>query len=186
MSFYLRHTATILTNSRDSIDTQLGQIKDYLESTGLGYRGSLVDREGFLLPDIDHERILSQRQRAARLLNDRKRAEFICGLLTQTERSDGAPLFQDLERLRPFAFIDEVFANSPAEKAGLSNVDFVIRFGQATQIKHVPSQVPEDVPVVVTVFRVERSGRNVMDVTINPARWPGNGLIGAHLVPYPE
>jgi hypothetical protein len=186
MSFYLRHTATILTNSRDSIDTQLGHIKTYLESTGLGYRGSLVDREGFPLPDIDHERILSQRQRAARLLNDRKRVEFICGLLTQTERADGASLFQELELLRPFAFIDEVFANSPAEKAGLSNGDFVIRFGQATHIKHVPEQVIEDVPVVVNVFRIDRSRRNVIDITITPARWAGNGLVGAHLVPYPD
>jgi hypothetical protein len=59
MSFYLCHTATILTNSRDSVDTQLGHIKTNLESTGLGYRASLMDREGFPLPDIGHEGILT-------------------------------------------------------------------------------------------------------------------------------
>jgi predicted metalloprotease with PDZ domain len=86
----------------------------------------------------------------------------------------------------PFTFIDEVFASSPAERAGLSNGDFVIRLGNAAHIKQVPAQVAEDVPVVVTVFRVQRAARDVIDITVTPARWPGNGLIGAHLVPHPE
>jgi 26S proteasome non-ATPase regulatory subunit 9 len=110
--------------------------------------------------------------------------EFISGPLTQVEWADGAPLFQDLELLLPFAFVDEVLANSPAEKAGLLNGDFVIRFGQATHIKHVPEQVAEDVSVVVNVFRVDCSRRNMIDIAITPAQWAGNGLVGAHLVPY--
>jgi hypothetical protein len=45
--------------------------------------------------------------------------------------------------------------SSPTEKAGLSNGDFVLRFLQAVQIKHIPEQVAEDVPVIMTVFQID-------------------------------
>jgi C-terminal processing protease CtpA/Prc len=181
---YFQTTATLLMKSRDSIDARLAEVKAYLESTGLGYRSPLVDRDGYPLPNIDHTRILTERQQAARLLNDRKRIEVIADVLS---RATPVPTLGDeLERLRPFAIVDEVFANSPAEAAGVQNGDFLLRFGSATQSRLVPTQIMEGNPVVLNLLRVEHSGWNVIDITVIPAKWSGSGLIGAHLQPYLE
>jgi 26S proteasome non-ATPase regulatory subunit 9 len=185
----LHQTALTLAKARDTIDNQLIRIKDYLESTGLGYKGKLVDREGFPLPDIDHHRILMERQHASRLLNDRKRVEFILDCLTQTQYSKTETehaLYKDLEELHPFAIVDEVHQNSPAEKAGLCNADFMLKFGKATRISDVPNNIIEGTSVNVSVLRVDRTGRNILDFSITPGQWEGNGLVGAHLIPYPE
>lgn len=180
-------SAITLTKCRDNIDDALVQIKNYLESTGLGYKTPLVDKEGFPLPDIDHYRILSERQHAARLLNDRKRLEFILDCLAQTEgdpTGSGRPLYRDLEEVNPFAVIDEVFADSPAEKGGLINGDFVIEFGKAKKYYEVTREIVEDTPVVIKVFRVTAHEKSIIEVTITPQKWKGKGLIGCHLQPF--
>jgi hypothetical protein len=92
--------------------------------------------------------------------------------------TDGTSLADELERLRPFAIINEVFGVSRAEKADLQNGDFLLTFGNASRSAAVPSQVQEGYPV-------NPSGRNILDITVVPARWEGAGLIGAHLQPYP-
>ena len=185
-STIVRQAALVLSKARDTIDTQLLRIKEYLESTGLGYRGSLIDKDGFPLPDVDHHRILSERQHAARLLNDRKRVEFILDQLTQTQfsTSGDAPLAEDLAKANPFALVDEVHSNSPAEKAGLVNGDFLVKFGDAVRVTDVPNQIVDGQEVTVTVLRVDASGRNFIDLSITPGRWEGNGLVGAHLLPF--
>lgn len=178
----LTRAVVCFSQARDKIDNELTRIKNYLEQTGLGYKKSLVDAEGYPLPDIDHHRILSERQRAARLLNDRKRIEYILDTLTQTMAE--SPLYVDLERYNPMAIVDEVSANSPAEKSGLINGDFLLSFGSATSLSQLSPQIVEGKPVTVKVFRVDSSGRNIIEVTIIPAMWEGQGLVGAHLMPF--
>lgn len=181
--------ALTLTKSRASIDNQLLQIKEYLESTGMGYKKPLIDKDGFPIPDIDHYRIVSERQHAARLLNDRKRIEFIIDCLTQTEGDPthtGRSLLADLEELCPFAIIDEVMAESPAEKSGFVNGDFLLQFGSTKSYREIPQQVTEGVPVVVTVFRVSENGKSKIELSITPEKWKGNGLIGCHIQPFAQ
>lgn len=183
----LTQTALLMSKARDNIDNQLLRIKDYLESTGLGYRGSLIDKDGFPLPDVDHYRILEERQHASRLLNDRKRVEYILDQLTQTQYSPedaGQPLYIELDKLQPMAIVDEVHKNSPAERAGLVNGDFIISFGSAHFISDLPKVIVEDKETTITVLRVDRTGRNLIDIQITPAKWNGVGLVGAHLLPY--
>ncbi|OHS94129.1 26S proteasome non-ATPase regulatory subunit [Tritrichomonas foetus] len=182
--------AQTLTKSRDNIDNNLIRIKDYLESTGMGYKTPLIDKEGFPIPDIDHYKILAERQHAARLLNDRKRLEFIIDCLTQTEgdptRSTNTPLYRELEQLEPFAIIDEVFPDSPAEQCGIMNGDFVITFGNARSLPEVPKQIVEGNPLSIKVFRVKEDGKTQVKLTITPAKWNGQGLIGCHIQPFAE
>lgn len=180
----LTRAVVCFSQARDKIDNELTKIKNYLESTGLGYKKPLIDAEGFPLPDIDHHRILTERQRAARLLNDRKRVEFILDNLTQTMTE--SPLYLDLERYHPMAIVDEVCANSPAEKAGVLNGDFLLKFGEATSLSQLSPQIVEGRPVTIKVLRVDSSGRNIIEVTIIPAMWDGQGLVGAHLMPFSE
>ena len=178
--------AKIFGRSRDTIDHKLGTIKAYLETTGLGFRDKLVDNEGYPLPDVDHETILRERQRASRLLNDRKRVDYILELLAKaqysTAESDGE-VMSDIVKHRPFAVVDEVHMDSPADAAKLLNADFLLQFGTATQVGDVPKQIVEGTPVPVTVLRIDRYGSNVLTLEITPAKWSGNGLVGAHLVP---
>jgi 26S proteasome non-ATPase regulatory subunit 9 len=181
---YLRSTVQLLSHARDTIDSNLSGIKDYLEATGVGYRGKLVDNEGYPLANIDHFRILQERQRAARLINDRKRVEFILEAIVETEAAN--PLYRELERYQPFAIFDEVFQDSPAEKAGLSNGDFILKMGSATRMADVQSQVIEGEELTVAVLRVSQAGRTPLELKITPATWSGTGLIGAHILPYPE
>lgn len=184
---HISRYANILATVRDSIDKQLLRIKDYLELSGVGYRGKLIDDEGYPLPDIDHYKILSERQHAARLLNDRRRIEFIIDCLTQTECDDGdaqRPLFADLEEYAPFAIIDEVHADSPAEKGDLRNGDFILQFGGTRSMHDIPREIHEGATLTLKVFRVSRDeGRELREVAIVPAKWSGQGLVGAHILP---
>lgn len=178
--------AQLFTRSRDGIDKNLAAIREYLESTGLGYRDKLVDDQGFPLPGIEHQTILAERQRASRLINDRARVQHILDLLASAQYSTdgtGTSLLSDIAKLRPFAVIEEVHQNSPADEAKLLNADFLVRFGAATQLQDVPKQIIEGVRIPVTVLRVDKNGNHILDLEITPAKWEGNGLVGAHLAP---
>ena len=171
--------------SRDIIDKQLEGIKDYLESTGMGYRKPLVDNEGYPLPDIDHYKILEQRQKAARLLNDRKKIETVLEKLVETIPTNGTPtLTMQLEELHPFALISEVAQKSPAEEAGLLEGDFLIKFGHAKQLHEVKSNIIDLEQIKVTIFRVSEYGdMKKYQLFLIPHRWDGEGLVGCHLIP---
>ncbi|EAY13786.1 26S proteasome non-ATPase regulatory subunit, putative [Trichomonas vaginalis G3] len=170
--------------ARDIIDKQLEDIKAYLESTGVGYRGSLVDKDGFPLPNIDHFRIANERKRAARLLNDRKRIEnLISELLVSVPTGDKPTLMMELEKQEPFCLISEVREGSPAEKAGLIDGDLLIKFGPATNMLDVKKNIVEGTAVDLVVYRVEEYSRELASCSLTPAKWEGDGLVGCHLIP---
>lgn len=178
-----------LTNTREKIDSELTRIKTYLENASIGSRGKALEGEGIALPDEDHRLILSERQRAARYINDRKRIEYIIECLNMTQQPDSdtnKPLNEQLEELNPFTFIEEVYADSPAETAGLLNGDFIIQFGEAKNLVDLPQQIVEGQPVTVHILRVNNEGRSIIDLTIIPKTWGGHGLIGCHLIPFCE
>ena len=172
------------TTSRDIIDKQLEGIKEYLESTGMGYRKPLIDAEGYPLPDIDHYKILAERQRAARLLNDRKKIENVLEKLVETIPTGSEPtLTMKLEELQPFALISEVRDKSPAEEAGLVDGDFLIKFGKAKSMLDVKKNIIDLEQIKVSVLRVEDSHIKNYKVLLTPHRWEGDGLVGCHLIP---
>lgn len=186
---WLRRLSAVLTKAEDKLDGKLENIKNYLESTGLGYRGSLVDSEGFPLPDVDHYKIMASRGEAARLLNDRKQLELIMCRITQTE--DGNPgdrLCDHLARANPFGFIDFVDAKSPAEQSGIKPGDLLISFGSATILGMIPSQIIEGVEINVRVFRITETSDSIIDIKLIPKSGWGetSSLVGASILPIPE
>ena len=171
--------------SRDIIDKQLDGIKNYLESTGMGYKKSLIDNEGYPLPDIDHFKIMAERKRAARLLNDRKKIETVLEKLVETVPSDGKPtLTMQLEEMHPFALISEVKEKSPAEEAGLAEGDFLLKFGKAKSLAEVKSNIVDCEQIKVNIFRAPEYGdMKKYQVFLTPHRFDGDGLVGCHLIP---
>ena len=173
------------SGSREIIDKQLEGIKEYLESTGMGYKKSLIDAEGYPLPDIDHFKIMAERQRASRLLNDRKKIETVLEKLVETLPTNGIPtLTMQLEELHPFALISEVKAKSPAEEAGLQEGDFLLKFGHAKSLIEVKANIVDLEEIKVSIFRVSEYGdMKKYQVFLRPHRWEGDGLVGCHLIP---
>lgn len=113
----------------------------------------LTDRDGFPRADIDVAQIRTTRARIVRLKNDhkavmsrledavheqfaaRKAAEDSSPSQATDLRPSGsstaAPVVEP-----PFAKVNSVVANSPAEEAGLKTGDLVIRFGTASWANH--------------------------------------------------
>ena len=104
---------------------------------------------------------------------------------TEGETNDGLqPLYKDLEKYNPFAIVDEVHADSPAEKGGLKNGDFILQFGETRTMHEIPKQIHENMPLVLKIFRVSKNeGRELLDIKIVPAKWSGQGLVGSHILP---
>lgn len=92
---------------------------------------------------------------------------------------------------RAFALIDQVSEHSPASRAGLCVGDRVVGMGAlvaddiATQGMAALAGVVrnhEGRPLVVTV---QDAGGQVRSLSLTPARWDGQGLLGCHLTPIP-
>jgi len=177
---FIQKTAIIVSRTRDQIDEKLLAIKDYLESTGFGYKKPLVDNEGFPYPDIDHVKILSERQRASRMINDRKR---ITNLMDNLTNSDQSPLYSLMNAHHPFAIATEVRQKSPAENSGLMDGDLVISFGKAHSLHQIKSEIIEFQAVEINVIRCEGSECQVISLEITPRPWEGDGLVGCLLLP---
>lgn len=181
---FAQRCVKVASAGRDAIDKQLESIKNYLEATGVGYKGSLIDKEGFPLPNVDHYEVRRQRARAARLLNDRKRIEHVLEELVQTVPENGKQtLLMELENQKPFAIISEVRQGSPAEEAGLLDGDFLIRFGTATTLLDVTKNIAEGKAIELLIYRVNEYDRGLSSLSITPKHYEGEGLIGCHLIP---
>lgn len=110
---------------------------------------------------------------------------------------------------RPFARIDAVAADSPAEAAGLHVEDLIVYFGQVGFANHnrlraiaelVPDVAAEQGEVTIKLLRQQRGTENgddeiydweddpekfeMVEVSLKPLPWSGRGLIGCHIVPY--
>mmetsp|Transcript_44912 Transcript_44912/g.54412 ORF Transcript_44912/g.54412 Transcript_44912/m.54412 type:complete len:313 (-) Transcript_44912:279-1217(-) len=108
----------------------------------------------------------------------------------------------------PFAIVDAVSPDSPAEVAGLHEGDFITSFGRVDHSNHdelraiaslVPLAAATGEEVVVRVLRrrrmsvehdvmheVEAGVRVGVEVRLRPMAWGGRGLLGCHIVLYDE
>lgn len=99
--------------------------------------------------------------------------------------------------LKPFARVDAIAAESPAEASGLREEDLVVEFGYLNMDNHnhlraiaelVPNVAAEKQSLSLTVRRKRQDDEewDTLKLSLSPKPWPGRGLIGCHLVPYTE
>jgi 26S proteasome regulatory subunit N4 len=81
---------------------------------------------------------------------------------------------------RPFAKVESVAVDCPADKAGLKIGDSILSFGtEEFTLTNLATLVHENEPVSVVV---ERKGA-VVQLMLVPKKWSGRGLLGCYLVP---
>lgn len=86
----------------------------------------------------------------------------------------------------PFAIIDEILPNSPAQVAGLLDGDELIKFGSVdgkmfNPLSYLPNIVTTNVNHPINLI-IRRNGIEI-PLTLTPHTWSGRGLLGCHFTP---
>jgi 26S proteasome non-ATPase regulatory subunit 9 len=201
--------------SRAPKDTR--RIANFTLQHGVNMNTGLTTFDGFPRADIDVAQIRTTRARIVRLKNDYKalmaklevavHEHFAAGksaeTLPPTSTSASAPSVADASETvageapaaqslasaiePPFARVNTVVENSPADTAGLKAGDKVTRFGYVDWTNHerlgkVARVVQQNENHTILV-KVLRDGQMVR-LELTPRRdWGGRGLLGCHLVP---
>lgn len=88
--------------------------------------------------------------------------------------------------LIPFAIIDEILPNSPAQLDGLVDGDKLLKFGpiegtMENPLTLIPRVVLDNSNHVIYLL-VNRNGEEI-NISLTPRSWSGRGLLGCHLTP---
>jgi len=189
-----------LMQRKDEIEAELLAIASELTSPGpngqapVGFKGNLVDREGYPRNDVDIMRITKLRNRHAILNTDLSEImkEIEQGLyqLHATVPKQVQAVEQSAESAEdPFLIVNTVSPDSPAFLAGLREKDSVTRFGtikrsefESEGFSLIPKQIVEGKALRVNVIR--NGERKIF--TLVPQKWSGQGLMGCHLIKYQD
>lgn len=181
---------------------------------GVNMNTSLTTFDGFPRADIDVAQIRTTRARIVRLKTDHKllmeklekavHEAFAAGKASEiaasslqasaeSRQGNGAPAVQasPVAIEPPFAKVNTVVPNSPADEAGMQAGDRVTRFGAVNWTNHerlsrVAQEVQEGRTITVKVLRQasESAASQSLELRLTPRRnWGGRGLLGCHLLP---
>ncbi|EGV61392.1 putative 26S proteasome regulatory subunit [Yamadazyma tenuis] len=179
---------------KKELENQLSALFDILATNFAAEMSTpLVTPDGFPRDDIDVVGIRLVRVRIIRLRNDHKRvlAMIESKLQDQFKAVDSSAIEQKTSTIQssvPFAVIEDVLENSPADRAGLQKRDRIVVFGGdihagnhnklASVVARVQTSI--DTPVDVRVLRAE----SVVELQLVPSNsWNGRGLLGCKIVP---
>lgn len=103
-----------------------------------------------------------------------------------TTSSATTTVFNVFNTKKCIAIIDEIGFGSPSEIAGLQNGDELISFGgididTVDPISKIPPMVRENVEKIIPV--VIKRKETLVNISLIPKLWRGNGLLGCHLTP---
>ncbi|KAK1064090.1 putative 26S proteasome regulatory subunit [Friedmanniomyces endolithicus] len=203
-----------LMAKKEDLEAELSALGSVLDSHKVTMTTPLLTPDGFPRADIDVAQIRTTRARIIRLKNDYKSAmsklevavqeQFASGKaldVAQSARSQASTNGPNADSGSsrgtaiepPFAKVNTVVPNSPAEEAGLRAGDKITRFGGANWTNHERlSKVAQVVQqnenrlILVKVLR-ERgplTGSATLELQLTPRRdWGGRGLLGCHLSP---
>ncbi|KAI0102921.1 hypothetical protein GGR51DRAFT_525865 [Nemania sp. FL0031] len=199
-----------LQQKKDNMEAELKALGGVLDSHGVNMETPLLTRDGFPRADIDVAQIRTTRSRIIHLKNDYK------DLMNAIEKhlhehfaslqgaEDAAPTAVPANRATmmgdsipetldvPFAKVNSVVADSPAEAAGLRAGDEIRNFGYVNKdnndgLKKVAECVQgnEGQRVLVKITRRGDSGtQQELQLYLTPRRnWGGRGLLGCHIIP---
>ncbi|KAI1739341.1 hypothetical protein F4680DRAFT_143956 [Xylaria scruposa] len=199
-----------LQQKKDNMEAELKALGGVLDSHGVNMETPLITRDGFPRADIDVAQIRTTRSRIIHLKNDYKdlmnaiekhlhehfaSLQDIGDVASNPNPINQATMMGDSipETLEaPFAKVNSVVANSPAETAGLKAGDEIRNFGYVNRtnnddLKKVGECVQgnEGQRVLVKISRRADSGtRQELQLYLTPQRnWGGRGLLGCHILP---
>ncbi|KAI0187428.1 26S proteasome non-ATPase regulatory subunit 9 [Xylaria flabelliformis] len=199
-----------LQQKKDNMEAELKALGGVLDSHGVNMETPLITRDGFPRADIDVAQIRTTRSRIIHLKNDYKdlmnaiekhlhehfaSLQDIGDVASNPNPANQATIMGDSipETLEaPFAKVNSVVANSPAEAAGLKAGDEIRNFGYVNRANHDGLkkvgecvQGNEGQRVLVKISRRADSGtRQELQLYLTPQRnWGGRGLLGCHILP---
>ncbi|KAI0442470.1 hypothetical protein F4803DRAFT_519097 [Xylaria telfairii] len=199
-----------LQQKKDNLEAELKALGGVLDSHGVNMETPLITQDGFPRADIDVAQIRTTRSRIIYLKNDYKdlmnaiekhlhehfaSLQDIGDVASNPGPANQAMMMGDSipETLEiPFAKVNSVVADSPAEVAGLKAGDEIRNFGYVNRSNHDGlKKVGECVQgnegrrVLVKISRRTDSGtRQELRLYLTPQRnWGGRGLLGCHILP---
>ncbi|KAI8945190.1 hypothetical protein F4801DRAFT_569210 [Xylaria longipes] len=199
-----------LQQKKDNMEAELKALGGVLDSHGVNMETPLITRDGFPRADIDVAQIRTTRSRIIHLKNDYKdlmnaiekhlhehfaSLQDIGDVVSNPNPTNQAMMMGDSipETLEvPFAKVNNVVADSPAEAAGLKAGDEIRNFGYVNKSNHDGLrkvgecvQGNEGRRVLVKIARRTDSGtRQELQLYLTPRRnWGGRGLLGCHILP---
>ncbi|KAG8705840.1 putative 26S proteasome regulatory subunit [Ceratobasidium sp. 394] len=207
--------ALALMTERDQVDQQLQAHISTLTSHGVTMSTRLVDGQGFPRADLDLVAIRTTRVRVIELRNDRARlTDEIARALEDVHSSPPSQPVSEVKingvngtlepspastpgitesrprLLPPFARVDGVAPESPAQQAGLQREDLILAFGDLTARSFSGSSLQPLAQLVAShenrslSVKIKRNG-NEMSLNFTPrSGWGGRGMLGCHIVPY--
>ncbi|TQV97254.1 hypothetical protein V2A60_000123 [Cordyceps javanica] len=201
---------TELQQKKDNVEAELKALGNVLDSHGVDMDTPLLTRDGFPRSDLDVAQIRTTRARIIRLKNDYKEImanvekflhEHFANAAEHPESSTPTTASSAFEVLPdtgaqsldpPFAKVDGVSPNSPAELAGLKVDDEIRNFGYVNWSNHDSlKKVAECVTgnegrnIFIRVTRPSGvASREELRLTLTPRRdWGGRGMLGCHITP---
>ncbi|RUP52170.1 26S proteasome non-ATPase regulatory subunit 9-like protein [Jimgerdemannia flammicorona] len=205
--------AHALMAQKDAIEAEIRELEAALRTQGVGMDAPLVDRSGFPRSDVDVVVARTARNKVIQLRNDHKdvmkqieqalhavHAENKAKMAAEGEpQAKTAPTQSDPESTtapaqpsqptqQPFAIVNAVAPDSPAQEAGLLKGDKFLQFGPANAENHRKLQALNEVvaqsenkTIDITVLR---NAEETVYLTLTPRReWGGKGMLGCHILP---
>ncbi|PNP50127.1 hypothetical protein THARTR1_09116 [Trichoderma harzianum] len=197
-----------LQRKKDDMEAELKALGSVLDSHGVDMQTPLLTRDGFPRADLDVAQIRTTRARIIRLRNDYKDLmtaieKYLHEHFANIQDGDDAPstagdelrILPDShpEQLdEPFAKVNTVAANSPAQQAGLQAGDEIRNFGYVNRANHDGlKKVAECVQgnegrnIFIKVSRPDGvARRQELRLTLTPRKdWGGRGMLGCHILP---
>ncbi|KAH0526375.1 hypothetical protein TsFJ059_009702 [Trichoderma semiorbis] len=197
-----------LQRKKDDMEAELKSLGSVLDSHGVDMQTPLLTRDGFPRADLDVAQIRTTRARIIRLRNDYKELmtaieKYLHEHFANIQDEDEAPsaagdelrILPDShsEQLdEPFAKVNTVAANSPAQQAGLQAGDEIRNFGYVNRSNHDGlKKVAECVQgneggnIFIKVSRPDGvARRQELRLTLTPRKdWGGRGMLGCHILP---
>ncbi|PLW53944.1 hypothetical protein PCANC_03752 [Puccinia coronata f. sp. avenae] len=192
-----------LSEYKCRIENELSEQYAVLAANSIDTTSPLTDANGFPRADVpDLASVRVARARVCELKNDLRGvvdqlAQTLplllpskgdsCVLPPQTGTTNGSPS----SSLIPFAQVDLIAPNSPAEQAGLHLHDQIVRFGPLHSQNHDRLQAlgkhvaeSEGRNITVVCFRFAEGKKTMISKELKPhSGWGGRGLIGCHIIP---
>lgn len=179
-----------LIKEKEIIEASIQDQESILRSHGVDMKTELVDRDGFPRADIDVYSVRNARASLARLYNDLKGkmddiADALALLHKCNHEVDESSAVINGAVDTPFAKVNGVAPDSPANIAGLERGDLVIEFGNVTFNTESPLQaIAVELPkneFKSLKIKVKR-GEEIKILSVIPKLWSGRGLLGCHMV----